>query len=167
MLILFLQGCGGEASPPAIQTKSSPQTKPEPKQVVAMIQAPESTTTQKLETEKYTYDPEGRPDPFKSIILTGTSKEQQFVSPLQQRDVTEMKLIAIVWGGLGQSAMLQTPDGKGYTVRIGTRIGLNKGVIKKITQREVIVEERYTDVFGETKAREVTLELPSSGEKTE
>jgi len=76
-------------------------------------------------------------------------------------------VIAIVWGGMGQSAMLQTPEGKGYTVRVGTRVGPNHGVVRKITPREVIVEERYTDVFGETKTREVTLELHLSGERIE
>jgi type IV pilus assembly protein PilP len=167
MLILSLQGCGGEVSPPVTQPKSSSQAMPEPKQGVAMTQTPEVPTTPKIEGENYTYDSEGRPDPFKSILLTGTARNQQFVPPLQQREVTEMKLIAIVWGSLGQSAMLQTPDGKGYTVRVGTRVGPNQGRVKKITPREVIVEERYTDVFGETKTREVILELRSSGEKIE
>ena len=168
MLILSLQGCGGEAPPPAKQPKSSPQAKPEQKQVVAVTQNPELPMAPQLEIEKnYTYDPEGRPDPFKSILQTGIAKDQQFVPPLQQREVTEMKLIAVVWGGLGQSAMLQTPDGKGYTIRVGTRVGPNQGVVKKITPREVMVEERYTDVFGETKTREVTLELRSPGEKIE
>ncbi len=76
-------------------------------------------------------------------------------------------MIAIIWGGLGQSAMVQTPDGKGYTVRVGTRIGSNQGVVKRITAQSVVVEERYTDVFGENKTREVVLNLGPSGEKTE
>jgi type IV pilus assembly protein PilP len=170
-LILFfsLQGCsgGGEATAPTNQPKTAAPAKPEQKQVASIPQSPEPPTAPKLETENFAYDPAGRPDPFKSILLTGTAKGQQFISPLQQREVTEMKLIAVVWGGLGQSAMLQTPDGKGYTIRVGTRVGPNQGVVKKITPREVVVEERYTDVFGETRTREIILELRLSGERTE
>ncbi len=162
-------GCGGESSPPppAKTPVAAPQAKPEQKQVASATPTQEPVLSAKFMDENYTYDPEGRPDPFKSILLTGTTKNQQFLPPLQQREVGEMKVIAIVWGGLGQSAMLQTPDGKGYTVRVGTRVGPNNGVVKKITPRTVIVNERITDVFGETKTREVVLELHTSGERVE
>jgi type IV pilus assembly protein PilP len=165
---MLFSGCGGESPPPAKTPVTAPQVKPEQKQVPStMPTTQEAAPSAKVVDENYAYDPEGRPDPFKSILLTGTAKKQQFLPPLQQREVEEMKVIAIVWGGLGQSAMLQTPDGKGYTVRVGTRVGPNHGVVKKITPRAVIVDERFTDVFGETKTREVVLELHSPGERIE
>ncbi len=168
ILALLFSGCGEESSPPKPPPVAVPQAKPEQKQVASATPTQEPAPSERfIVDEKYAYDPDNRPDPFKSILLTGITKNQQFLPPLQQREVAEMKVIAIVWGGLGQSAMLQTPDGKGYTVRVGTRVGPNQGVVKKITPRAVIVDERYTDVFGETKTREVVLELHSSGERVE
>lgn len=166
-LFILLSGCGGETAPPSGKPASPPQAQPIPKQVESVAPTPQPAPSERFVDENYAYDPESRPDPFKSILLTGITKNHQFLPPLQQREVAEMKVIAIVWGGMGQSAMLQTPDGKGYTVRVGTRVGPNHGVVRKITPREVTVEERYTDVFGETKTREVTLELHLSGERIE
>jgi type IV pilus assembly protein PilP len=166
-LALLFPGCKGESVPPAKTPVATPQAKPDQKQVASAAPAQEPTSAERIMDSNYAYDPENRPDPFKSILLTGTTKNKQFLPPLQQRDVAEMKVIAIVWGGLGRSAMLQTPDGKGYTVRIGTRVGPNQGVVTKITPRTVIVDERYTDVFGETKTRQVVLELHSAGERIE
>ena len=47
--------------------------------------------------------------------------------PLQRVSLTDMNLIAIIWGAYGYTAMVQTPDGNGYTVRKGTRVGPNAG----------------------------------------
>ena len=74
--------------------------------------------------------------------------------PLQRISLTELNLIGIIWGGFGYSAMVQTLDGKGYTVRQGTRIGPNNGTVSSITENAVIVHERYTDVYGSKQVRE-------------
>lgn len=166
---IVLQGCGGADQPPQASPAASAIQPPQPqRQATVVTPKPEQILpSPEKEKENYAYDPEGRPDPFKSILLTGIAKKPQILPPLQQRDLSELKVIAIIWGGLGQSAMVQTPDGKGYTVRVGTRIGSNQGVVKRITAQSVVVEERYTDVFGENKTREVVLNLGPSGEKTE
>ena len=60
--------------------------------------------------------------------------------------------------------MVQTPDGKGYTVRTGTRIGPNSGVVSSITENSIVVQERYTDVYGNKQVREyVKLLHPKEG----
>jgi type IV pilus assembly protein PilP len=75
--------------------------------------------------------------------------------------------VAIVWGQLGASAMLQTPDGKGYTVKVGTAVGNRDGVVSKIKPDQIVVKERYTDIFGERKDESVVLDLhlPEEGLK--
>ena len=167
VLMVLLQGCGEGQPTPVSSPKVPPKARPDQTQVALLAPTPEKPMSPGQEVENYTYDPEGRPDPFKSILIAGIPKDLQLIPPLQQREITEMKVIAIIWGGLGQSAMLQTPDGRGYTVTLGTRVGPNKGVVKKITPWDVIVEERYTDFFGENKTREVILELRPGGEKIE
>ncbi|MBM4135196.1 MAG: pilus assembly protein PilP [Nitrospira sp.] len=108
----------------------------------------------------YSYDPSGRRDPFKPIGLEKPASEGNLdLPPLQRIGLTEVSLIAIIWGGYGYSAMVQTPDGKGYTVKQGTRIGPNNGVISRITENSLVVEERFTDVYGNKQVREYVKRL--------
>lgn len=103
----------------------------------------------------YSYNPSGRRDPF-AIVLRDPKmgEENQSLPPLQQLSLTELNLIGIVWGGFGYSAMVQAPDGKGYTVRQGTRVGPNGGAVSSITENAIVVQERFTDVYGNKQVRE-------------
>lgn len=111
------------------------------------------------------YDPSGRRDPFAPIIQElEPGKVDMTLPPLQRVTLTELNLIAIVWGAYGYTAMVQTPEGHGYTVRRGTRIGQNSGVVSAITERGIIVQERFTDVYGKKQEREyVKLLHPKEG----
>jgi type IV pilus assembly protein PilP len=111
------------------------------------------------------YDPSGRRDPFAPIIQEfQPGKVDENLPPLQRVTLTELNLIAIVWGAYGYTAMVQTPEGYGYTVRRGTRVGQNNGVVSAITERGIIVQERFTDVYGKKQEREhVKLLHPKEG----
>ena len=116
--------------------------------------------------EGYVYLPEGRRDPFLSILPTagagaeGAKKTDEInLPPLQRVAVSELTVIGIVWGGFGYMAMLQTPDGKGYAVQRGAHIGNNNGVVSAITEKAVIVEERFTDIYGKKQVREYAKPL--------
>ncbi len=111
------------------------------------------------------YDPSGRRDPFTPIVQElQPGKMDTTLPPLQRVTLTELNLIAIVWGAYGYTAMVQTPEGHGYTVRRGTRIGQNNGVVSAITESGVIVQERFTDVYGKKQEREhVKLLHPKEG----
>lgn len=111
------------------------------------------------------YDPSGRRDPFAPIVQElQPGKVDASLPPLQRVTLTELNLIAIVWGAYGYTAMVQTPEGHGYTVRRGTRIGQNNGVVSAITERGIIVQERFTDVYGKKQEREyVKLLHPKEG----
>ena len=111
------------------------------------------------------YDPSGRRDPFAPIIQElQPGKVDMSLPPLQRVTLTELNLIAIVWGAYGYTAMVQTPEGHGYTVRRGTRVGQNNGVVSAITERGIIVQERFTDVYGKKQEREyVKLLHPKEG----
>ncbi len=119
---------------------------PAPASVSASPSAPPS---------EYSYNASGRRDPFAAIIKDGKGDEENHqIPPLQRLSLTELNLIGIVWGGFGYSAMVQAPDGRGYTVRTGTRIGPNNGVVSSITENAIVVQERFTDVYGNKQVRE-------------
>lgn len=120
-----------------------------------------------LQADAYSYNPAGRRDPFQSLIVTSGKKSMEFLPPLQRREVSELKLVAVVWGSLGTYGLLEMPDGKGYAVRIGTPVGPNHGVVKRITAKDLTVVERYVDFFGETRTRDIVLELRTREEGLE
>jgi type IV pilus assembly protein PilP len=111
------------------------------------------------------YDPSGRRDPFLPMFQPGQQVElDSTLPPMQRVGLTELSLIGVLWGNYGYTAMVQTPDGKGYSIRRGTRIGPNHGVVSSITERGIIVQERFTDVYGNKQEREyVKLLHPKEG----
>jgi type IV pilus assembly protein PilP len=148
--------------PPAAGTESLPAPGPfAPSQApgasvpsVPSAVAPDQTTPPTGELP-YSYNPSGRRDPFGAIVLEGPKTGQACnLRPLQCTSLTELSLIGIVWGGFGYTAMVQAPDGKGYTIRQGTKIGPNEGIVSAITENALIVQERYTDVYGKKQVRE-------------
>lgn len=153
-------GCGGEIS----QKQKEPAL---PKAKAAEVKPPSSPNKgdgeQKAEATpvaSFQYNPEGRRDPFQSVIAaTSKKKLGETIPPLQRLELAELRLTGIVWGGFGYNALLRTPDGKGYSVRVGSRVGSNQGVVREISKSALIVEERFTDIFGEKKVREVTMDL--------
>jgi len=101
------------------------------------------------------YDPSGRRDPFAPVLSQlAPGQVDPSLPPLQRVGLTDMNLIAVIWGAYGYSAMVQMPDGNGYTVRKGTRMGPNNGVVSAITEKGIIVQERFTDVYGRKQERE-------------
>jgi type IV pilus assembly protein PilP len=113
----------------------------------------------------HAYDPSGRRDPFAPVLQQfGLGPIDPTLPPLQRVGLTEMNLIAVIWGAYGYTAMVQTPDGHGYTVRRGTRIGPNNGVVSAVTEKGIVVQERFTDVYGTKQEREyVKLLHPKEG----
>lgn len=167
--LLFFAGCSNEGmqnAPVTVQTETS-IVKMEP---LGAIQEDQSMT----ETEPsipepiYRYNSEGRRDPFQSVIVVTARKgTDKHLPPLQRMDIVQLTLIGVVWGGFGYNAILQAADGKGYPIKVGTRIGLNNGVVNKISSTSVVVKERYTNIFGEKKEREITMDLHPQKEELE
>ncbi len=135
---------------------------PSPRPEAAVAQPGDSLS---LEFSGVSYDPSGRRDPFLPMLQLGQQDETDpNLPPLQRIGLTELSLIGVLWGNYGYMAMVQTPDGKGYSIRRGTRIGPNNGVVSSITERGIIVQERFTDVYGNKQEREyVKLLHPKEG----
>lgn len=109
----------------------------------------------------YAYHPDGRRDPFMAIVV-GDSKATEVnlnVPPLQRVTLSELSLIGLIWGGFGYVAMVQTPDGRGYTVREGTRLGSGNGVVSAITQEALTIKEPFSDLYGRKEMREHVIVL--------
>jgi len=59
--------------------------------------------------------------------------------------------------------MVEDSMGMGYIVSVGTPIGRNGGVVTAIEPRQVIVEERVLDFYGNEQVRRIVMETPKEG----
>jgi type IV pilus assembly protein PilP len=116
-------------------------------------------------TDGYSYDPQGRRDPFQSMAkLLKLSQSRAELPPLQRLELSDVKLIGIVSDASGYYGLIQTPDGKGYTVRVGTPMGTNNGTIKSIAEQRIVVAEPTIDITGKMTSRDIEiLQRPKEG----
>ncbi|MGB9629539.1 MAG: pilus assembly protein PilP [Thermodesulfobacteriota bacterium] len=159
VLIVFLfliGGCGGAPSP-SLPTKDKPSL-PAKKETVKVAEKKEE---EKKEEPEYTYNPAGKPDPFKPFLQLTPVREVSRVplTPLQKYEISQLKLVAIISSPEGNIAMVEDSAGKGYFLKKGTLIGKNDGKVTKILKDKVIVEEVYLDIFGQTKTHEISILL--------
>lgn len=108
----------------------------------------------------YRYQARGLRDPFAlpaevRAPMAGTEN----VPPLERHALSDFRLVAVVKGARSSFAMVTTIDGKGYTLRVGTRIGTDGGRVRQISKNSVVVEVVRPDEFGELKKSETILAL--------
>jgi type IV pilus assembly protein PilP len=108
------------------------------------------------------YSPLGKRDPFlPATTKTETRKVKRDLSPLEQFELGQLKLVGIVWDTKEPRAMVEDTGGLGYIIRVGTPIGSNEGKVKAIKPDEVVIEEYYVDFYGARKSRDFSMKLPS------
>ncbi len=112
------------------------------------------------------YDPEGRRDPFLSMIAITKQRIKQMIkrrkslNPLENYDLTDIKLLGIVYDGREYYASVLLPDGKGFTVREGMNIGVKGGKIIKILPDRMIVREYIPDIkTGQMRPMDTIMKL--------
>lgn len=159
--VVALAGCSDSS-------KKKTAVAPGAKKPVSAVTSTVTTTVAVQEPgPPYSYAPAGRRDPFTPIVIKEEKKGLIGAkTPLERFPINEFKLAGIVWGGLGYHAMLEGPDGKGYFVRQGMVIGPNRGIIRKITDKTMVVEESYKDPSGEINKKQIVIELRTKQEGT-
>jgi type IV pilus assembly protein PilP len=116
------------------------------------------------------YNPKGKPDPFEpfirdegqQVVKAMKPKKRTPQTPLEQIDLGQLKLVAIVASASGNRALVEESSGKGFILKPGTYVGLNSGKVVNITIEKVTIEEEYEDVYGKTitQKKEITLPKP-------
>ncbi len=148
--------CGSPAPPPR---RAPPPAPVQPKPM-------EEDVTPKAPTNIYVYSPIGKRDPFQnalapqglSAIDTGRRK-----TPLEKWSLDQLKLSLTVTGTATPLAMVEDPDHRGWTIRLGDFIGKNGGKVTGIHRDEIVVTETITDhSTGRVYPQNVKLVLPQT-----
>jgi type IV pilus assembly protein PilP len=137
-------GCDQEPPPPPPPSKVEKTEPPPP------TEGSEEEVVEEEQEPEYTYDPTDRREPFESLIAEDVPTIEDLIitptpaanlSPLQKFSLDELKLIGIILGGLGDYARISAPDGKSYTINIGTPMGKHEGKVISISDNVVLVKE--------------------------
>ncbi|MFQ5872747.1 MAG: pilus assembly protein PilP [Dehalococcoidia bacterium] len=117
------------------------------------------------------YNAEGRRDPFESLIkekprdlpkpgpVCPDERSERPGDPLERFDLSTLKLMGIIWGGLGRRGIIRAPDGKGYFVTVGMYMGQNCGEIEAIEDDRLIIKEKHRNLEGNIVDKTLTIPL--------
>jgi Tfp pilus assembly protein PilP len=117
-------------------------------------------------TDTYRYDPQGRRDPFRSLIgPTPKLEPGQRPAGVPGFLIDEVKLQGIFKTRQGMTAMVNGPDNKGHLLRQGDK--LLDGEVIRITATSVVFRQEVNDPTRIERYREVVKDLaPGSAAAT-
>jgi type IV pilus assembly protein PilP len=109
----------------------------------------------------YIYQQDNRRDPFRPFKEIGPLEGAELVGPLlplQRFDLSEIKLVGIIWDIRNPKAMFIDPTKKVHTLNKDDRIGRNNGYVAAIREGEVVVVETV-NIRGELAYNTRVLQL--------
>ena len=131
-----------------------------PAATAAPVQSPSPAPTQSA----YSYQSDGRRDPFVSLLGRGTDPTSTANRPagLPGLLIDELAIKGIINDRGGFVAMIQGSDNKTYMVRAGEK--LMDGSVKSITGDSVVFSQDVNDPLSTVKQRERIKKLRSNEE---
>lgn len=100
-------------------------------------------------------------DPFRPMTLRAkvNTRARENLSPLERLDLSQLKVVGIIWDIKEPRAMVEDTAGLGYVVKVGTPIGSNDGTVKAIHRNQIVIVEFADDIYGARKKIERSLNL--------
>lgn len=115
-------------------------------------------------TDTYRYDPQGRRDPFRSLVGPAPKLEPgQRPQGVPGFLIDELKLQGIFQTRAGLTAMIAGPDNKGYTIKAGDKV--LDGEVLRITPNTVVFRQEVNDPTRIERYREVVKDLSPTAVK--
>ena len=155
LFLLFLNVAAGAQAPAPPKPAPVAPTQPAAP-AAAPAPAPTPTPPPAVSTEAYTYQADGRRDPFLNISGTGTetkaavSRKGEGPSGLA---VADLSVRGVIMSRGALVAMVEGPDKRTYIVHQGDK--LLDGTIKSITPQGLVVEQVVNDPLSLVKRREI------------
>jgi len=116
----------------------------------------------------YKYTPEGRRDPFVSLV--GTGGDSKLPAKRTGEGLASMRVEEVAVRGIVQSrermvAMVQGPDNKSYVVHQGDKLA--DGIVKSVVADGLVLVQQVSDPLSKEKTREVRkpLRAPNEGKE--
>ena len=139
-------------SKPSTPTAAAQAAPPVPSAPSSPVESPSATT--------YSYNADGRRDPFQS--LTGTGGDSKSAPKPSVAGIAGIRIDDVSVRGIMQSrerlvAMVQGPDNRTYLIHQGDKLA--DGVVKSITPLGLVLVQDVSDPRAKEKTREVRKPL--------
>jgi type IV pilus assembly protein PilP len=152
---LVLVACGEAKKPPPRAASPPP---------VAASSQPRADAKAEAAAPEWAYSSVGKRDPFRSFLAELAESREGAVSrcstPLGRFEIDQLRLVAVVTGLDDPVAMVQAPNGVGYSIRRGACVGRNGGVISAVRGGEVVIQEWAIRADGTRDRTQTILKLP-------
>ncbi|HZW25892.1 MAG TPA: pilus assembly protein PilP [Gallionella sp.] len=118
--------------------------------------------------EPFVYDNEANlPDPFKprkpdrSIGRPGLNQPDMDrpKEALEEFPLENLRMVGFIYQNKVGYAVIRAPDGKLHRVRAGNYVGMNFGLIKEVSDTEIVIQETVQDSAGDWSERMSSLQL--------
>ena len=151
LLVLAVAFAGTAAAPPAATPTPVPGAIQSPGQ--AMLDQEEAA----LSGRGYTYDPAGRRDPFRSLLVRPEDRAGARPPGVAGMSIDEVVIHGIWKTRNGYVAQVRATDNKSYLVRQGDL--LYDGEVTRVGPNEVVFRQNINDPQSVKPFREVTKQL--------
>jgi type IV pilus assembly protein PilP len=163
----------GEAEKPETAAEMNEKESGQKPMDTVSTDSPKGADAEVKETRRYVYNPGGKRDPFRSLILERTASavpvqsvaagpicDDHVRSPLESWDLPLLRLTGVLvrdekdWFG-----MIGAPDGRGYSVRENHYVGRNCGRVTEILPDRIVITEQWRRTRGNIDTLIHTLKL--------
>ena len=145
-----------QAAPAAPTPAAQPAATPgQPAATPATAQTVAEKAESAAEPQGFNYNPEGRRDPFISLLRRGVDARSSGpkMAGLGGLGTSEVSLRGVLTSEGAFVGILQGADSKNYIVRVGDR--LSDGTIRSITRDSMVILQQVNDPLSLEKQREV------------
>lgn len=113
-----------------------------------------------LDIEEFVYDAKNKRDPFVPFDQSINKTVDETVPPLERYALGQLTVSAVLTDERkGATALVEDTEGKGYTVRLGSRIGNQNGVVAVIDKTGISVVETVRDFTGKEDKRATFMKI--------
>ena len=113
-----------------------------------------------MKKDDFVYDPSGKRDPFRPFDFSPKLVRDGPLTPLERYSVGQLRLTAVLSSPNGApTAIVEDSAGKGFTVRKGTKIGNQGGVVMAIEADTIKILETHVAFTGEKSNKVVEMKI--------
>jgi len=102
---------------------------------------------------------------YNKLINRARKETELLVQTPLQSNLNQLTLAGVIWDEQETVGLIQTPDTKGHTIRVGSFIGPDFGVVQSIGQDRVVVLEQLRKYDGTIVTQTQFIEFPKPDEE--
>jgi hypothetical protein len=102
---------------------------------------------------------------YRKLIAKAREETDMLIQTPLQSKLSALSFAGVIWDEKETLGLIETPDTKGHTIRVGSFIGPNFGVVQSIDEERVVVLEQLRSYDGRVVTLTKFIEFPQPEEQ--